>query len=94
MSKVILHAHLKTLSSFGSHLIRYPDYHCCHMTKERAKQSGDRPYCGGSSAFASWAAFAPRPPNEFEDLSLMAMASGTLEDLATRAHVRMVLALE
>jgi hypothetical protein len=63
------------------------------MTKGRAKQSGDRPYCGGSSAFAFWAASALRPLNGVEGLSLSAKASGTLQYLATRAHGRMILAL-
>jgi len=91
--KVTLRAHLKALSPFGSRLIRYPDYHCCRMTKERAKQSGDRPYCGGSSAFAFWAASALRPLNGVEDPSLRAKASGTLQYLATRAHRKMISAL-
>lgn len=91
--KVTLHAHLKTLNSFGSRLIRYPDYHCCRMTNERAKQSGDPPYCGESSAFASWAASALRPLNGVEGPSLRAKASGTLQYLATRALGKMVLAL-
>jgi hypothetical protein len=92
-----LRANLKPPTPFDPHLKRYPDYHCWRTVKDMAKQSGDLPCCGASSAFASWAASAPHPLIGAEGLNLRARVSGTLEcqrHLVSRVHWKVVLGLQ